>query len=346
MSCIASQAFMDSVLGVVRFLQAGIQTNWFGLACPHHCGPSSFSTRPCCLPCWCALLPVVWTLPQPLDFWLQPPLYYLTAVRGRLPSCCSSCPLPVTCCGCECQTPTSSSLNWNFRGWTYLWGALLGLLLLLCVNSASANSSGFQQSPVSGHHHASAAGSFSGLSPVASAPSVAASTSSESRAVVLSSFPEVPQDLLRLANRLSGSRLSGPQRVQRAWTCGCWQVQYSQVVCHPLVRPSSWNWQIATTVSCPVPDFLSQGFSLRRVSSSQQSVVLRDPILFAKHSQVSQRQRSISGGRVFRSLQTSIRRNGDGTRVSCSVEAGFRSLCVRACSRGPSRLGWHLPFVW
>ena len=44
MSCIASQAFMDSVLGVVRFLQAGIQTNWFGLACPHHCGPSSFST--------------------------------------------------------------------------------------------------------------------------------------------------------------------------------------------------------------------------------------------------------------------------------------------------------------
>ena len=89
-------------------------------------------------------------------------------------------------------------------------------------NSVSANSSGFQQSPVSGHHHASAAGSFSGLSPVASAPSVAASTSSESRAVVLSSFPEIPQDLLRLANRLSGSRLSGPQRVQRAWTCGCW----------------------------------------------------------------------------------------------------------------------------
>lgn len=84
------------------------------------------------------------------------------------------------------------------------------------------NSSGFQQSPVSGHHHASAAGSFSGISPVASAPSVAAATSSESRAAVLGSFPEVPQDLLRLANRLSGSRLSGPQRVQRAWTCGCW----------------------------------------------------------------------------------------------------------------------------
>ena len=75
-----------------------------------------FQHRPCCLPCWCALLPVVWTLPQPLDLWLQPPLCYLTAVRGRLPSCCSSCPLPVTCCGCECQTPTSSSLNWNFRG--------------------------------------------------------------------------------------------------------------------------------------------------------------------------------------------------------------------------------------
>ena len=32
------QAFMDVAWGVIRFLQGGITTNWYGLACPAHCG--------------------------------------------------------------------------------------------------------------------------------------------------------------------------------------------------------------------------------------------------------------------------------------------------------------------
>ena len=39
-----SQAFMDSVLGVMRFLQVGVSSNWFGLSCPSHCGAATFST--------------------------------------------------------------------------------------------------------------------------------------------------------------------------------------------------------------------------------------------------------------------------------------------------------------
>ena len=33
---------MDSIWGALRFLQLGVQSNWFGLACPAHCGPPTF----------------------------------------------------------------------------------------------------------------------------------------------------------------------------------------------------------------------------------------------------------------------------------------------------------------
>ena len=29
---------MDSFWGTLKFLQLGVQSNWFGLACPAHCG--------------------------------------------------------------------------------------------------------------------------------------------------------------------------------------------------------------------------------------------------------------------------------------------------------------------
>ncbi len=32
---------MDSFWGALRFLQLGVQSNWFGLACPSHCGSPS-----------------------------------------------------------------------------------------------------------------------------------------------------------------------------------------------------------------------------------------------------------------------------------------------------------------
>ena len=40
-----AQALMDTVFGLVpgvlRFLQSGVSTNWWGLACPSHCGASA-----------------------------------------------------------------------------------------------------------------------------------------------------------------------------------------------------------------------------------------------------------------------------------------------------------------
>jgi len=38
------QAFMEVVLGTLKVLQAGVQTGWFGLACPAHCGSPVFGT--------------------------------------------------------------------------------------------------------------------------------------------------------------------------------------------------------------------------------------------------------------------------------------------------------------
>lgn len=34
-------SWLFQVSKVVEFLQLGISSNWFGLACPHHCGSSS-----------------------------------------------------------------------------------------------------------------------------------------------------------------------------------------------------------------------------------------------------------------------------------------------------------------
>lgn len=45
---------------------------------------------------------------------------------------------------------------------------------------------------------------------------------SETRASILRGFPSVPVHLLELAPRLIGSRLSGVDRVRRAWIAGCW----------------------------------------------------------------------------------------------------------------------------
>ena len=43
---IHSQALMETALGVLtsslRVLQSGVSTNWWGLACPAHCGAPSF----------------------------------------------------------------------------------------------------------------------------------------------------------------------------------------------------------------------------------------------------------------------------------------------------------------
>ena len=44
----------------------------------------------------------------------------------------------------------------------------------------------------------------------------------ESRDQIQRSFAEVPEDLLRLASRLTGSKLSGEARIRRAWRAGCW----------------------------------------------------------------------------------------------------------------------------
>ena len=44
----------------------------------------------------------------------------------------------------------------------------------------------------------------------------------ETREQIQQSFPEVPEDLLRLASRLSGSKASAESRIRRAWRAGCW----------------------------------------------------------------------------------------------------------------------------
>ena len=38
----AISSSMDSFWGVIRFFQLGVQSNWFGLACPYHCGPPTW----------------------------------------------------------------------------------------------------------------------------------------------------------------------------------------------------------------------------------------------------------------------------------------------------------------
>ena len=37
-------AGLSQFLDVIEFLQVAVGSNWFGLACPHHCAPSSFPT--------------------------------------------------------------------------------------------------------------------------------------------------------------------------------------------------------------------------------------------------------------------------------------------------------------
>ena len=47
-----AQALMDTVVGsitgILRVVQSGVSTNWWGLACPSHCGASSFPLAVAC----------------------------------------------------------------------------------------------------------------------------------------------------------------------------------------------------------------------------------------------------------------------------------------------------------
>ena len=40
--CPPLKLFMEAVWGTLRVLQVGVQSNWFGLACPAHCGSPTF----------------------------------------------------------------------------------------------------------------------------------------------------------------------------------------------------------------------------------------------------------------------------------------------------------------
>ena len=39
-----AQAYMEVAWGIIQFLQSGLATNWFGLACPSHCGAPSWGS--------------------------------------------------------------------------------------------------------------------------------------------------------------------------------------------------------------------------------------------------------------------------------------------------------------
>lgn len=45
---------------------------------------------------------------------------------------------------------------------------------------------------------------------------------SENRSTIRESFPPAPRHLLDFSGELGGSRISGQQRVERAWRAGCW----------------------------------------------------------------------------------------------------------------------------
>ena len=89
--------------------------------------------------------------------------------------------------------------------------------------SPSPSAQGYS-SPIATTSHVSAQ-SPAGLPSTARAP-VSASPcrvqAPESRSCILASFPGLPSDLADLAPSLSGSRLSGLRRAQRAWICGNW----------------------------------------------------------------------------------------------------------------------------
>lgn len=67
----------------------------------------------------------------------------------------------------------------------------------------------------------SLAASSTAYSLVSSQP-IPAPPINESRSSIRESFPAVPGYWLEIAGELTGSRLSGAQRIQRAWTAGCW----------------------------------------------------------------------------------------------------------------------------
>ena len=55
-----------------------------------------------------------------------------------------------------------------------------------------------------------------------SIPAVSVARPFETRAQILASFPDCPQDQLSLASRLGGSLDSGRHRIRRAWVAGHW----------------------------------------------------------------------------------------------------------------------------
>ena len=209
---IAAQAWMGSVVGVLQFLISGVQSNWWGLSFPLHCGSTT----------WGALISsyLLGLIGFPLDSspfgslgllifevnrWSNPPLSLLA--------------LPGTCMS-QTSEPDSEvvDLSVSFGG------------LSVSIRGSPDRAAAFVRDLASNHS------SDRSLSGFGSGPSVATSNSysfvpslpaplpaaEESRPSIRESFPPVPARWLDFVADLAGSRLSGQHKKQRAWLAGFW----------------------------------------------------------------------------------------------------------------------------
>ena len=198
--------------GAIQLVGALLSTSlWY-----HHLGCLAFI-----LPRWPHLrVDFLWTS-CPLDFW-GPPLFE--------PSRWSSPPLlPLDFPGtCMSQPPAPDSevvdLSLSFGGLSLSIRGSPDRAAAFVRDLASSHSSGYSPSGFG-----SPSGIGSGISlPSSASYSVVPSlpvrqpTVAESRSSIRESFPPVPLRWLDFVVDLRDSRLTGEQRIERAWTAGCW----------------------------------------------------------------------------------------------------------------------------
>lgn len=202
---------MDAALGafsgVLRILQSGVSSNWWGLACPSHCGPPSFGLLLSafllgfilCLGCLASLaLWFLWgssSVPQPPAAPAAPTSRLARYLDGS-------------------TGPDSDIVELSVQ--------LAGLSIT--VRGSPARAADFVRDLTESPPRSSHPGVESS---VASEPSLLSWTSSaaapvDSRTSILASFPPCPGHWLLVSHRLTSSRLPGAQRIRRAWIAGCW----------------------------------------------------------------------------------------------------------------------------
>ena len=192
---------MDTVFGVIRILQSGVTSNWWGLGCPSHCGGASWGVIfSAFLLGFLTCLVILITL-----------ALWIFGLRLPVLQAPQAVPQPTS----RLARYLDESARFQHRGH---WALCEFLWTLHYCEGVPWSCCGFVRglsdrgSPSTSHHDQS-------LDLSAIAPSTVASSAAESRSSIPGTFPLCPAHWLARGNRLTGSRIPGNQRVRRAWNC-------------------------------------------------------------------------------------------------------------------------------